>query len=85
LASAKPISSDFVPLFPWFAPVLIGMGIAKTKLFDNLLAHSHNWQFGGLFSRTLIACGRNSLLFYMIHQPILVAGLFAYLKLSGKI
>ncbi len=61
-------SNDYVPLFPWLAPFLFGLGIAQ-------LATSLGWlqrlaKFGS--GRNLIArAGRHSLIFYLLHQPVL--------------
>lgn len=69
-AAAPPASNDFVPVFPWFGAVLIGLGVAK-------LAEGLGWlqtiqravaSSGG----PLGWLGRHSLAFYLIHQPALI-------------
>ncbi|MGY5776861.1 heparan-alpha-glucosaminide N-acetyltransferase [Rhizobium sp. LEGMi135b] len=61
-------SNDYVPLFPWLTPFLFGLGVAQ-------LATSLGWlerlaTFGP--GRNLVAlAGRHSLIFYLIHQPVL--------------
>ncbi|GAC1041065.1 heparan-alpha-glucosaminide N-acetyltransferase [Rhizobium sp. No.120] len=61
-------SNDYVPLFPWLTPFLFGLGIAQ-------LATSLGWlkqlaTFGP--GHNLIArAGRHSLIFYLVHQPVL--------------
>ncbi|MGN6775779.1 DUF1624 domain-containing protein [Rhizobium sp.] len=61
-------SNDYVPLFPWLTPFLFGLGTAQ-------LATSLGWlkslaKFGP--GRNLIArAGRHSLIFYLVHQPVL--------------
>lgn len=70
LADARPAMGDYVPLFPWAAPALVGVAVAKALRIDH-------WK-GILPSPTLRALsfpGRHSLLIYLIHQPILI-GLF---------
>lgn len=61
-------SNDYVPLFPWLTPFLFGLGVAQ-------LATSLGWlERLATFSpgRNLVArAGRHSLIFYLIHQPVL--------------
>ena len=68
------VMPDYRPLLPWFGVVLIGL------FFGNLV-------YGGrpavtedeapLPARPLLPLGRNSLLIYLIHQPIIIALLAA--------
>jgi uncharacterized membrane protein len=70
------IMPDYRPLLPWFGVVLIGL------FFGNLV-----YGDGGrpavtedeapLPARPLLPLGRNSLLIYLIHQPIIIALLAA--------
>ncbi|MDL2407299.1 DUF1624 domain-containing protein [Rhizobium calliandrae] len=68
LSENLPRSNDYVPLFPWLTPFLFGLGIAQ-------LATSFGWlrslaKLGT--GRNLIArAGRHSLIFYLVHQPVL--------------
>mgnify|MGYP000884080080 CR=1 FL=1 len=77
LSTADPRSNDYVPLFPWFGAVLAGIGVTKLAVSAGLpdrLARI------GL-SRTLqplVLAGRHSLAFYLIHQPVLIAGLWLF-------
>lgn len=66
---------DYLPLLPWFGLVLIGVFLGKTiypggaprlKTVSNPLATS------------LSFLGRNSLLIYLLHQPILIALLYTF-------
>jgi len=79
LMTHKPITEDYVPLFPWLGVVLLGIFTGK-----NLLARpawlKHNDP--GQPIRGLAWMGKRSLLIYMIHQPILLAGLSAWSWLS---
>jgi len=71
----KPITEDYVPVFPWIGVVLIGVALG------------HAWQAAGLrvaprlralqmrLPRWLGWLGRHSLVVYLVHQPILF-GLF---------
>jgi uncharacterized membrane protein len=69
-------SLDYVPIFPWFGVILMGMSLGdllypgyrrRVTLPD--LADS-------LFVRWLTFLGRNSLAIYLIHQPVLLALLY---------
>jgi len=77
LSSVDPRSNDYVPLFPWFGAVLAGIGAAKLAqaagLFGRLGAlHPGSW------SRPLQLAGRHSLAVYLIHQPVLIACVWAF-------
>ena len=72
LSSAPPRSNDYVPLFPWFGAVLLGMaaGVAARRAgwldrLASVAAPRHTWP--------LIWAGRHSLLVYIVHQPVLIA------------
>ncbi|HBH46155.1 MAG: hypothetical protein A2445_03635 [Candidatus Jacksonbacteria bacterium RIFOXYC2_FULL_44_29] len=77
-AGLKPInfsSVDYTPIIPWFGVILVGiligralypLGIRKFKIVDappNLIFDFLRW------------LGRNSLLIYLLHQPVLVGTL----------
>jgi uncharacterized membrane protein len=72
LAEARPRSSDFVPVFPWFGVVLIGMALAgfasRIGFFDRLAR-----AVPGKWSKPFAFIGRHSLAFYLIHQPVLIS------------
>jgi uncharacterized membrane protein len=77
LSPFDPHSNDYVPLFPWFAPVLAGIACAKLAqrygLFDALAAHPPgNW------ARPFTFAGRHSLTVYLLHQPILFGSVWLY-------
>lgn len=80
--STVPIrSNDYVPLFPWFGAVLIGIATAQLAEKFNwlpLLVSKKQTKFP---QRPLIYIGRHSLAFYLIHQPVLLALLFAVSQL----
>ncbi len=69
-------SNDYVPLFPWFGAVLLG--IAAARLFERfglmrLLAGEND-----AAARPLTFLGRHSLAFYLIHQPVLMSLVYAF-------
>lgn len=79
LHSVPPRSNDFVPLMPWLGPFLIGLGCTKLAIrfgvTEKLAALDGG---GGLFSRITRYCGRHSLAFYLVHQPVLLALVWAF-------
>lgn len=77
LATQAPRSNDYVPLFPWFGIVILGMAAARFALQANLLRPMAAWQMPGA-TKPLELIGRHSLAFYLLHQPVLLAGLWLY-------
>lgn len=70
LSAINPRSNDYVPLFPWFGAVLIGLAVAKLASTSGLLQRLANLA-PGRWANPLLFIGRHSLAFYLIHQPIL--------------
>ncbi len=62
---------DYEPIFPWFAPFL--MGLATAKVFDQfgIWARLSN-PAPSRAQRILSLPGKHSLIIYLIHQPILI-------------
>jgi uncharacterized membrane protein len=72
----KPATEDFAPVFPWFGIVLIGMFAGKYILANTgLVNFASNYPKGKPFN-VLTLAGRNSLIIYMIHQPVLMTILY---------
>jgi len=72
LGLEAPPSTDFVPVFPWFGFILLGMALAR--VFD--LSRLGTFGVQTAPGRTLALAGRHSLLVYLLHQPILYGGLW---------
>jgi uncharacterized membrane protein len=76
LAPRNFYSLDYVPIFPWFGVVLMGMGLG------DLLYRGYRRKIDlpdltdSPFVRWLTFLGRNSLAIYLIHQPVLLALLY---------
>ncbi|TRD21546.1 heparan-alpha-glucosaminide N-acetyltransferase [Palleronia caenipelagi] len=72
LSPNTPPSMDYEPIFPWFAPMLVGIAVARylqmprTAPATDLLARA----------------GRHSLLIYLAHQPILLVVLLGLRQLG---
>ncbi len=78
--SVAPVrSNDFVPLFPWIGPVLLGMAAAqfmmRRRLLEPLAAFYHG---DGAVGSSLMFAGRHSLVVYLLHQPVLVAAIYVF-------
>ncbi|WOC14690.1 heparan-alpha-glucosaminide N-acetyltransferase [Pseudochrobactrum sp. MP213Fo] len=76
LSTSNPVSNDYVPLFPWFGAVLLGMSAARIMLKTGTLS----WLQGGVRPQwlhdSLTFIGRHSLVFYLVHQPVLMGLIF---------
>ncbi len=79
-------SVDFYGFFPWSAAYIFGLGFAKMGFG---IRGGIIWETGLLFARSnrknifrsaFFWIGRNSLLVYLIHQPILMGVIFGYLN-----
>ena len=69
-------TADYIPLLPWFGVLLIGICAGNTFYPDG--QRSFNLQLkANRFTRPLAFMGRKSLLIYLVHQPLIIAILFA--------
>lgn len=75
LAPVAPRSNDFVPVFPFFGAVLLGIAAARVASTTGLMDRLGRWQ-PGTWSRPLRFGGRHSLAVYLIHQPVLIGLVF---------
>ena len=69
--TAKPVTEDYVPLFPWTGVMLVGAALAH-YLPRSWLRPREPAARG----RILRWLGRHSLAVYMLHQPLLIGALF---------
>ncbi|MCU9848692.1 DUF1624 domain-containing protein [Defluviimonas sp. WL0024] len=73
LATTTRPSVDFVPVFPWLAPCLVGIALARlagrADLWDRLRRVEGRLSAASL--QALAWPGRHSLAIYLIHQPVL--------------
>jgi len=70
--TAKPITEDYVPLFPWTGVMLIGVAAG------HMLARRDFALLAPLARLPVLVqwLGRHSLAVYMVHQPLLLAALW---------
>nr|WP_274706920.1 DUF1624 domain-containing protein [Allorhizobium sonneratiae] len=73
LSQTLPVSDDYVPLFPWFAPVLTGIIVARLCLRYHLMEKLAGLRQGPSLLRM---AGRHSLVFYLAHQPLLIGTVY---------
>lgn len=78
-----PYTADFVPLFPWFACVLAGMALGKLALARAPEGSWTLWRARSAPARLVALGGRNSLIVYLVHQPLFIGALMLFMQLSG--
>ncbi|WP_201864527.1 DUF1624 domain-containing protein [Microvirga soli] len=83
LGAADPVTNDYVPIFPWFGLVLLGVAAGRLLLARQETMSLAGWRSKGLSSRLLIWAGRKSLPIYLTHQIILLAILYGVLQIVG--
>jgi uncharacterized membrane protein len=83
LGATEPRSNDWRPFFPWAGFTLIGLACGKWALARGLPSTLINWRAEGRFARALTWGGRHSLAFYLLHQPVLFALVFAAAQVTN--
>jgi uncharacterized membrane protein len=83
LGAAVPVTNDYVPIFPWFGPVLIGVVAGRVLLPLQKTMSLSGWRSSGRLSGLLIWAGRKSLPIYLTHQIILLSILYGVLQIVG--
>lgn len=81
LSSISPRSNDYVPVFPWFGAVLIGMATAKLAAGSGFLDRLGRWE-PGRWSNPARFAGRHSLAVYLVHQPVLIGILWVFAQFN---
>lgn len=77
LAVRVPDSVDFVPFFPWVSFVLAGVALGR---IGQGWLQRQGWQAQDPVTRTAALAGRHSLVFYLVHQPILLGLIGLYVQ-----
>jgi uncharacterized membrane protein len=83
LGQVPPQTNDYVPIFPWFGVVLLGVAAGQLLLRYKATSALARWRASDRVSRLLKQAGRKSLPIYLVHQPILLALLYGVLMLTG--
>ncbi|AMY69971.1 DUF1624 domain-containing protein [Frigidibacter mobilis] len=74
LGTLLPRTVDFVPVFPWFAPVLLGIAFGNALARRGVWARLAAWPARPSRPLALLAWpGQHSLAVYLVHQPVLIA------------
>jgi len=76
LNAAPPSSLDYVPLFPWFSAVVLGISCARVMQHHGLLFLLEGEIRPRFPNKLLQWAGRHSLFVYLIHQPLLWGALY---------
>ena len=79
----KHYSIDYSPVFPWIF-IFVG-GILSSKVFAGrtlFFSVCPTFLRSSIFVRMMVFIGQNSLIAYLIHQPILILGIFIYIYLT---
>jgi uncharacterized membrane protein len=81
LVTRKPYTEDYVPLLPWLGVLWWGLAAGRW-----IVERRPSWLAGPLPQPfgPLAVLGRWSLSFYMLHQPVLIGVLLAWLHLAGR-
>src|SRR5690606_22521773 len=77
-------SVDFEPFLPWVAPLLAGIAAAKIAAGTGVLAALGRHPPPGAIARALGWAGRHSLAVYLVHQPVLIALVWAFTRIAGR-
>lgn len=85
LGSFDPVTNDYVPIFPWFGTVLIGVVIGKVLVSRQATMALARWRSNNPVTKALIWAGRKSLPIYLIHQPLLLGILYGVSQLTGPV
>lgn len=78
LSVTVPRTLDFEPVFPWLAPFLAGLALARMLAGAGLLPQAvagKGWHWLGW-------PGRHSLAIYLLHQPVLIGAIWVWLQLA---
>ena len=84
LSRITPVASDFRPVFPWLAPILLGIAAAKGCAQADWLRVMARPRLEGRIGRLLRFLGRNSLVYDLLHQPVLFALFWTWLRLAER-
>ena len=69
--TGKPITEDYVPLFPWSGVLFLGIAAGHALVASNFTMLAPLARM----PRALRFLGRHSLAVYLVHQPLLLGGL----------
>ncbi|BCW98509.1 MAG: hypothetical protein KatS3mg024_1336 [Armatimonadota bacterium] len=79
----KPLTEDYVPLFPWTGMFLTGMWVGDQLLRSEPMKALRRWESRSTAVQLLAWAGKRSLIIYLLHQPLLFAVFYAVRALRG--
>lgn len=86
-AADKPITEDYVPLFPWLGVVLVGCGVGAGWRDRGFVVHpgvDRSWRaLPDPLRKLSTAMGRHSLAIYLLHQPVLLGAMALVQRVVG--
>ncbi|MCA1406775.1 DUF1624 domain-containing protein [Ensifer sp. IC3342] len=85
LSETLPRSNDYVPLLPWLAPFLVGLGTAKLLhplLVSRGASTKREEGRSNLWIKPLAFGGRHSLAIYLVHQPLLIGLVYLFAQIA---
>ena len=83
LNKVLPRTNDYVPFFPWVGVVLSGLLVGRLMLKMPHLASGAIRSLNGVVPRSLARLGRYALPIYLVHQPIMMALLWAFVSVAA--
>lgn len=85
LSQITPVSNDYVPVFPFFGMVLAGIAAAQWSRQAGFWPKLAAPALAGGAGCMLRFIGRHSLVYYLLHQPVMIALIYAALRATGRI
>ena len=85
LSETRIVSSDYVPVFPWLSAPLLGMACAKLMSQKGWLEALAIPELASGPSRLVKFIGRHSLVYYLLHQPVMIALIYSFLFATGRV
>ncbi|MEO0545709.1 MAG: heparan-alpha-glucosaminide N-acetyltransferase [Pseudomonadota bacterium] len=82
MSPTPPLSNDYVPLFPWFAATLLGVATAQA-MSPSLWRKAAATPVPSPAGRPLSFIGRHSLVYYLVHQPIMLGLIWVFQFVAG--
>lgn len=83
LSPVPPISNDYVPVFPWLAATLAGVAATKILAQLSVLRRVGLTSLPEIAANPLTFIGRHSLVYYLLHQPVMLGLLWVFTAIAG--
>ena len=74
--TAKPMTEDYVPLFPWMGVLLLGVALGHVLVRTRFAVLAPLARL----PLALRLLGRRSLVVYLLHQPLMIGALWLLLR-----